>query len=533
MKFSCYLMRMNGIDIDLLSLLSELVDKTLYSTEEVKQILEIECNNARSVLRTCPIDIVITREIDEHDTRDVKSSLTDHAQEIVDGIGKALAQAQELREKTANNISKQRRKAREPDVKTIYTAYKNNVQKKSKPIGHEKISPKPMNSRINKTFAPREQLDVKKNEVMGKRSSELGPKTAAEKTPVRISNSTRSSSNTEKAKTKNFLAANKANLKNIKRHEKSTSDPKLATNCPQRAENLSPLSGTSEILSSCTTSIAQLNDLMRKVSTEATEVSSALRLDTASASRIVTEKVRSMIDLMEGLDRFGVPSNLVRVLKVYHAYVNKEVADDRNHEQRCQRATAKFLSEFHAMNENRVAEQKTYAELEPLLAGFTTLQRSLHAQSDFSDEDTNEIISRYAALDFAGKSIRLRKFDPAKFRKSRKSGCLEKDAKLSRSWSAHGVWNRFGPDCFPNTMGLTCIRYSNKTELSSFFKLNQRLQLCSYQKSLLDLLVEKILPSLDKHLDGSSSQYCEVYKIIFTIAQVINPRIPTLVRTDA
>lgn len=55
---------MSKINVDFL-LLSQLVHATLCSTEEVKEILQAECDVARNVLRSCPIETVITKEIDE------------------------------------------------------------------------------------------------------------------------------------------------------------------------------------------------------------------------------------------------------------------------------------------------------------------------------------------------------------------------------------------------------------------------------------------------------------------------------------
>lgn len=149
------------------------------------------------------------------------------AHEIVENIGKALAQAQQLREKAANNIVKYKQKAREPDVETIYTANKKNVGKKSKTVRDEKTSTESANLKITEISASNKELSgAKKSEVMAKKSTDLKSKTL-----IRLPNNIIPSSSAEILKTKkNFLAVNKANIKNMKRDQKSLSNPKIVTN---------------------------------------------------------------------------------------------------------------------------------------------------------------------------------------------------------------------------------------------------------------------------------------------------------------
>lgn len=47
-----------------------------------------------------------------------------------------------------------------------------------------------------------------------------------------------------------------------------------------------------------------------------------------NATGEVEEKVITAVDAVEGLDRVGIPSYMIRILKSYHSYIREEVFDE-------------------------------------------------------------------------------------------------------------------------------------------------------------------------------------------------------------
>lgn len=60
------------------------------------------------------------------------------------------------------------------------------------------------------------------------------------------------------------------------------------------------------------------------------------------------ERIRTTVDMIEGLDRFGVSGDVVRILKMYNSYLNKASAD-KVKDKRTQRAANGFLLQFGMM----------------------------------------------------------------------------------------------------------------------------------------------------------------------------------------
>lgn len=247
-----------------LTSLSDYVSQFLSSTENVKRVLEAECEEARFVLRPWPIETIITKEIDEScctcDSVSLstnsfdplrtcfnhfeyitlvfscstlfisvfffqKPSLEDHVDEIVEGIGRALAQAQQLREKIAINVSNQKRKMRAPSLQSIYsstsTASGSKLSaKKNQSSKSQKAPTTTSGTAVNTGTWKGEQKEKKIQSVRAKNTESI-----VDKKLIRTSagNTMASSKNSAKP-AKNFVAANKSNIKNCKRFSRSSVD---------------------------------------------------------------------------------------------------------------------------------------------------------------------------------------------------------------------------------------------------------------------------------------------------------------------
>ena len=77
-----------------------------------------------------------------------------------------------------------------------------------------------------------------------------------------------------------------------------------------------------------------------------------------------------------------------------------------------------------------------------------------------------------------------------------------------------------------------CIRYSSRAQLILLFDVTQQLQRAKYQEVLVHYLLHKVIPDAKTFLDSNSKELSEVYKMCFTIIQVLNPKPTVLVRTE-
>ena len=74
-----------------------------------------------------------------------------------------------------------------------------------------------------------------------------------------------------------------------------------------------------------------------------------------NAASTIEERVTTFVDAVEGLDRFGVPSNLIKILKTYHAYIRQEVFHETQPlTRKRQEAANDFLSNFERVVSNYI-----------------------------------------------------------------------------------------------------------------------------------------------------------------------------------
>lgn len=105
-------------------------------------------------------------------------------------------------------------------------------------------------------------------------------------------------------------------------------------------------------------STAEIDKLISKLSTESLKNKSSnsdsnfegkgCSVHDLGAPKYVEERIYTSVDVAEGLDRFGVPTELVKVLKVYHSYLNgRSMVKVRN--KKGEKAANRFLNEFQSM----------------------------------------------------------------------------------------------------------------------------------------------------------------------------------------
>lgn len=85
---------------------------------------------------------------------------------------------------------------------------------------------------------------------------------------------------------------------------------------------------------------------------------------------------------------------------------------------------------------------------------------------------------------------------------------------------------------FIDIFGSHVTRYSDRNQLLLFYSLIQSVQRKSYERDLVELLLTTVIPKLKELIDPSSQEFIEVYKMMATVTQILNPRVPILAKTE-
>lgn len=230
---------------------------------------------------------------------------------------------------------------------------------------------------------------------------------------------------------KNFIAANKSSIKNIR----------VSSNSKNEAQS-SSLSKSSD---SPVSSAAVLENLISKISLDSSEhlaESSGCPVHDANAPKYIEEKICTSVDVAEGLDRFGVPSELVKSLRVYHSYLNSTQTISKKGD----KSAEGFLLAFNTMNRKR-RRVSGVEKLDNLCADFLpVLKESFDKNIDFIELSRLKI--RYTDLDTACKALGLRSLSPTKRIVSRM--VENRSGDRSQSWKLNAVWNEA---CIPSLEG--------------------------------------------------------------------------------
>lgn len=111
--------------------------------------------------------------------------------------------------------------------------------------------------------------------------------------------------------------------------------------------------------------LGELDRLIKKFAKEATlNIKHDCPIHAENSPSVIEEKVVTSVDAVDGLDRFGVPSRLIKVLKTYHAYVKTEViVEDSVVAKKQEDAAKSFLKNFERIVSNVDATQMFFGQV--------------------------------------------------------------------------------------------------------------------------------------------------------------------------
>ncbi|XP_039306213.1 uncharacterized protein LOC105198689 isoform X2 [Solenopsis invicta] len=501
--------------------LYELLHNTLLITEEVKEILRRDCNQAAFVLKPWQMKTVVEKRIDESTCSCKKNE--NEAEEIAAGIGKAIVLAQELREKLKLNVALRKKASRTDTIENIYLSNptstsshkrisKSNVTTQKVNVTKSRPDYKKSNALQNDTatsVATRKSVQsgsTKRSNVIDKMQSKVLPAKVAEKPK----------------KGKNFILENKLNVKKISSSNKLQVDD---NNISQNSRKSLPVE----------TSAAELSDLIHKMtrrqSTENALISfpenakNDCPLHGNNACQFVQEQIVA-IDVVEALRYFNVPNEIVKVLRTYYSFLKTEVDLNDIKEDRYERSIDTFLKEFEAMN----IIMQDYLLDEPHL--LNKAAKSITAFSSIFNEDLETIQSN----DTKTASAELRaSFNQCNIKNNAEPVIKNSSYNLSvaTGWMSNGIWNISCIEHLKNFSKAYNIRYCNKKQLLSLYEAIQKLQRTKYLNTLIEIVLRDVIPTIKSNIEPVSTEYAQAYKTMFILYQGLNPKVPVLVRTDS
>ncbi|XP_016841465.1 uncharacterized protein LOC100121697 isoform X3 [Nasonia vitripennis] len=540
-----------------LQALYNFIDGMLCAAEETKKTLQKECEEARFALKPWPIESTVFRQLDKNTcTCDEGISSEVRAEEIAAEIGKTLLHSQQLREKLAANLYKERQNARKPDVREMYSSKSTQPLKNSTPkssLNGEKennlrndrprrsLSQQRPGETQRRSAKFRSASTVRPREVVDNGTSMRKPRPPAKilVEPSRDNILVRTTTCKSKPRT-NFIRANKLSLKsksveNGKQASKSQLDLRKVGLSAKPVKTLDKSTSMKNNFQDEVETLSELDRLIQRFSHETAVNSSQLRsncpIHAEDAQSVIEEKVITSVDAVEGLDRFGVPSPLIKILKTYHAYIKAELFEENSSSNKKQQEAAKnFLANFDRVNtSSRHSDANGHRDL---LTGYSALY-SDSFKSDLDHHELKVLKSKFMILDTAYNEHKIKSTaGEIKFTRSNSDEFLNEISVDMKNWTSNGVWNYLCISDFKDIFGSHCTRYSDRSQLTLFYDFIQKIQRKVYETELMELLMQTVIPQLKELFDPASKEFAETYKTIATVVQILNPRVPVLAKTE-
>lgn len=509
-----------------LSNLYKLLHDTLLITENVKQILRTDCDEAAFVLKPWQVKTVVEKQVDDESICNCnKMASGNEAEEIAAGIGRAIILAQELRDKLKLNVASSKKKSwRKDSVERVYLPNltlindhkkmsRNNVSKnpdvkRSAQVKTDQVS---CNFAAKKFTSSKFIGSAKQSDAIDKKMQDTESKTSPTKVAVKSK------------KEKNFILRNKLHVKKISSVNKLQAERHHFNDDSQNSEkSLTPEA-----------SAAELNDLIRKIATRQSTESAFIPdrdqincpLHGDDARQFVQEQIAA-IDVVEALQYFNVPNDIVKVLRSYHQFLKTETNDSNDKVDKYEKSRDNFLKEFEAMN---TATQDCLPQEDHSLKGAAVESISIFSKISNEDLDSTQLKDMKITLDRLG--ISLKRYNI----KNIVEPAIETpicNFSLARGWMSNGIWNISCMEHFQNFTRAYNIRYRNRKQLLSLYEAIQKLQRTKYLNTLILIILHDLMPAVKSNIESTSAEYSSIYKAMFILHQGLNPKVPVLVRTD-
>ncbi|XP_076247332.1 protein disulfide isomerase isoform X1 [Calliopsis andreniformis] len=509
------------------SILNKFLYQTLIFTEEVKNVLKLNCDEVMFSLKPWRMEMVIKQELSE--TCTCPKSETG-VEEIAAGISKALLQTQQLREKLSLSTMTRKNSAKQLSVAEIYNPLAADGKKREK---ERNFNPD------NKNLHGIKNKSINKFSTQNKSSgNDLQTKVIEENTNSGGTKSKELAVHSGKSiKNKNFLAINKQNIKNTKEIRKQKSSNHKLENNSKSSSSITKTKCIKFDKRSSMASTSELKDLIQKMSNESNDCvflntyNTNCPLHGNVTSQFTYEQNFVTMDVVDSLIAFNIPGQVIKPLKAYHTYLNNEFSDKSIDNGKQKKMFNKFLTEFNKMNE------AVYNSLIQKNHNTSTLNKLiLLLKNVFSKDIEASVLANnkqmFAEINSVENMYDVKQLDSLHIWKSNTQKTLVDNNYYTTGWMSNGVWNPSYTQNFKGLSRVKCMYYGNDSQLLLFFEVMQQLQQLQYSKELIQIILQNVLPNMKLHFDPTKPEFVKMYKAIYILCQGLNPKIPILVRTD-
>ncbi|KAK0163652.1 hypothetical protein PV327_007313, partial [Microctonus hyperodae] len=450
-----------------LSSMKSYVDFILAATVKVQKIIQIECQEANFILRPWIIESNSTCNIHENNCV-CKSEVNEDEEttKIAIDIGRALTQTKELRKKVMKNINKDNRRQTQTDAKKNY----------------------PSASTSKRQLSNNEQKNQPYDSLL---------KLSIPETKLKLN--------------KNFIAVNKSRVSAIsQKNFNITMKQKIGEN-----------DGKILMKKKSFPSVNELNSLIEKVSLntvrEKNSSSSPAVIESKKnchychcneGTKIMTERNSTIINLIDGLEQFDIPDNLLSILKVYHSYIINYRKDNTGARHRL--SIKKFLHNFEKINESRLNNAESNNMI-TLIIKFSKLYRDLH-KTILNSAEILKIKMNYNELNNLSKKYDIIKYESLKIKKSGVNLLLN-NVYISRGWLSNGIWNLTSLHYFSHLTKFELFNGDNDGEESYYGITTGSLNVNSSRTMLIDHRIAWIRDKVRKFL-GLNDNYKQIFDSI-------------------
>ncbi|PBC27563.1 hypothetical protein APICC_04111 [Apis cerana cerana] len=501
-----------------LSKLIKFLHRTLILTEEVKTILKTNCEEAMYCLQPWCVEVNPQQEVNKNVCTCLKSK--DEDEEIAADISRTLLQTQQLREKSSLNIKNQK-------FFNKHEYYQKTENKKKKKIQNLNVNNK--NMHLKQDFNA-----IKQNNQNMKNDKEVQNEIDTYTIKKTKNNNQLLINSIKFTETKNFLAINKRNVKNIEKVNQCKSinhklENKIKSNCSIKE---SKYCKSDEKCSA--TSISELKNLIQKMSIKSNDCTLINKcnikcpLHENAISQCTSDQKIIIGTIIDNFNRNNISEEIIKSLKIYHTYLNIDFTK-KLFIQKHQKILHIFLIEFNKMNEI-VKKKSVHKNISSIFSESITLFESLFSKN-IKVFNLKDIRAMYAKLNSAWKMYEVKKFNNKYILKNESYKELSVISNVTQ-YMSNGIWNLFYNSNFEGMSEICCIRYTNKDQLLLFFDIMQKFQYIQYYNDLIKIIIEDILPNMKIFFDYTQLEYVKIYKMIFILYQGLDPKIPILVRIN-
>lgn len=470
--------------------LRNLLHDIFFITEDVKEVLKKNCDEAAFVLKPWRMKIAFKEQKDE--------SIYNYK-----------------KERRKHNVPQNKFLKKSP-IETIYSSSSMSVSNHKKMLRKD-VAIQKIN--IAKTLDSKNSVELKSDKMVAMRKSTSpnpisDAKQSNSTSKIQLKMSTKVAVNSKRER--NFILENKLNIKKVIPPSKPQDHVHDPNNTSAALRKSLPL----------ITSTAELSNLTYKMAQQSIH-NALISLHEDDEHQVVQECV-VMMNITEALQCFDIPNDIIRVLRIYYRFLKTEIYKlEKNKRNRYEESVDIFLQEFEATNtfvQNH--PRREHRLIDVVTESLSLLDMILSGNLDLIQVNAikNAIVKSRVVLE----QYNIENIVEPIVESSSDLPYLS----LEKGWTSYGIWNISYMRHFKNFSKTYNMRYNDKKQLLSLCEAMQELQRSEYLNILIQFILRNVIPATKSTIALTKADYARAYKTIFVLQQGLNPEMPVLVRTD-